>query len=363
MLKHVYVYLGFALITIVAGLKPFYNWDSLPYSAILLEMDGVPPEKLCDSVYTLAKTHLPEKEYQLLIDKEGYRTIMQHADEGFYQQLPFYYIKPLYLGAAYLAYQLGFSLPYATVVPSLIAFYLLLLIVYQWTKKHTGSPVAFIICCTLALSLPFSGLARESSPDALSCFFMLYACLASLRKNMTFWVYLLFASAILTRPDNIIFVLLWYSGMWILAFEKLKPLLYGSVLAILAFILPKFWLDNYSYPVLFYHSFVEQLIFPNQASISLGLTDYLTVVLRNSYRELTQSYLLFIAAFFAMLYQQKKISKPIGILGGITTLAIAIRYTFFPVLTGRFMAFYYLLFFALILTTLTNKHEHIRSTH
>src|SRR5688500_10068018 len=103
---------------------PGYNWDMLPYMGIVLEYEG--DTTVHEQVYTIAKTELPPTAFTQLTDSTvPYRSAVYHSPELFRKQLPFYVVKPLYTRMVQWFYLAGLPLTKATVMPSLIACFLL----------------------------------------------------------------------------------------------------------------------------------------------------------------------------------------------------------------------------------------------
>ena len=169
----IYFLILLALTTALA-FKPGYNWDMLPYMAITEKIDGVNPfNKIHEDVYNNAKKNLSSKRYNSLTDTaNAYRKKMFENADAFQTQLPFFYIKPVYLISVYIFYKLGVALTYATIMPSLIAFVCINLLAYFWFRRFRLSFPAFITALVLVcvITIPF---ATRSNPDGLAFLFAL----------------------------------------------------------------------------------------------------------------------------------------------------------------------------------------------
>ena len=121
--------------------RPLYNWDLLPYSALILKMDGYDEKKAFAYTFEAAKKNIPPGAYYLLTDSmNAYRYKLANNDQAFNEQLPFYVVKPLYTFLAYLAYKAGFSLLQATFDP----FFYFLLIDRSFTLLLAKSVSPFV---------------------------------------------------------------------------------------------------------------------------------------------------------------------------------------------------------------------------
>lgn len=354
-LKRNAFYIGLIVLTALASLKPNYNWDCLPYMAIALQMDDAHQsnEQLHTYVYAQAKKHIPEQQYKLLIADTPYRQQMKTNAEAFIQQLPFYHIKPIYVALVWLSYSAGLSLPFSTVLPSLLAFFGIGIILFKWLSKFVSQNQSILITCCILLAMPFTGIGRESSPDALSCFFILLGCYWFFVKKCWLWVAPTLVLAILTRPDNIILVGLFCLLLLVKKYWSITDILLVFGFGILSFIIPKLFLASYSWQTLFYHSFIEHLTFPSDTVVNLTLSDYIFAIARNAFREFNVSLIPFLLIFAIPIWNyRKKLTADLSIVWLTIGLTILLRYLLFPVFTGRFMAPYYLIAILLIINQL-----------
>lgn len=350
-IKHLAFYFGLLLITALAAFKPNYNWDCLPYMAIVLETNKtLSPEELHREVYNQAKQHIPAEQYNLLVANKPYRIAMQHNAMAFYQQLPFYRIKPLYIALCALFYKLGVNIAFATVIPSLLAFFGIGVVLFFLLKNVVSQNQSMAITYCLLLAMPFTGIGRESSPDAISCFLMLLGCYWFFKKKCWHYIAPAFALAVLARPDNIIFVMLFGVCLLVKKYWSVTDAVIVIASGLLAYFVPQLFFEGYNWKTLFYHSFIKHLTYPKDAIISLTITDYIFAVLRNAFREFNSSFIPLLLIFIISIWNYRKIiTKDLTILWLSIGATIIVRYLLFPVFTGRFMAPYYLIAILLII--------------
>src|ERR1700722_1366719 len=148
--------------------KPEYNWDMLPYMALVLKADNADIKTVHDLIYQKAKQNLPSLTYQNLAGANDYRKKMSEDALAFNNQLPFYVVKPLYVWVVYMFYKSGFSLTASTILPSIFAFLLCGILLYYWLKKYIGEVYASGMSLFVMLSPPILSTARLSTPDLLS---------------------------------------------------------------------------------------------------------------------------------------------------------------------------------------------------
>ena len=114
-----------------------YNWDMIPYMSIILSYDNADISSVHDTVYNTLKQQTPANDYNLLSD--GGVEMRKHAarDAGFFaDQLPFYTVKPLYTRFGYCLYKIGVPLTKATLLPSIISYFLIGILICYWLKKY-----------------------------------------------------------------------------------------------------------------------------------------------------------------------------------------------------------------------------------
>lgn len=338
-------YIFFILgLTIMLALKPDYNWDMLPYMAILEKMNGVKPfSRVHENVYFNAQKNLPQKKYKELVDiKDKYRTKMAADAFAFETQLPYFDIKPVYLISAFVFYKIGFSLAYATVLPSLISFAFINFISFVWLKKFSLSFKALLaalllICC---LAIP---LATRSNPDGLSCLFLLTGSYFFLEyKNLFLSVFFLILS-ILVRPENIIFSFLLYSIVLAGKWERKVPiyisLIYLCLLA-LSYFLPEKLMSNAGWSSLFYHAFIDNTADPFVKQ-TITVSIYLKVIQENflNIKSLALFILLFILSVLILQRTSFRFKKAdLYQLYYVAVIAsVIIKLLLFPMLSFRFI--------------------------
>lgn len=178
----------------------------LPYMAVVLQYDGNNNiEKIHSEVYNIAKQSASGNDFDKLIDSNSaFRKSVFSAPAEFSQQLPFYVVKPLYTGFCYLFYSCGVPLPKATVLPSVISFFLISLLLFSWIRKYYSGVVTCIFSMLLMLSPFMMQAAKLATPDLLSALLLLSGMYSFLEKkhfNLTAAFFLL---SIFARLDNVI---------------------------------------------------------------------------------------------------------------------------------------------------------------
>ena len=103
---------------------PAYNFDMLGYMALVVRMDQTKDlGKVHTITYENARRIVPAEEYKKLTETPAFRKKFASDPLQFQKILPIYSVKPLYIGMCWLFYKAGFSLPAATVMPSILAYF------------------------------------------------------------------------------------------------------------------------------------------------------------------------------------------------------------------------------------------------
>ena len=62
---------GLLLVTaIVLARRPYYNWDMFPYMAIIMAAPGEPFSETHKRVYSEARSHMPEQDFQAIAARQ-----------------------------------------------------------------------------------------------------------------------------------------------------------------------------------------------------------------------------------------------------------------------------------------------------
>lgn len=200
------------LLVLLAGLmifqysrKPIYNWDMIPYMGVALEYSEHDIHKLHDHVYTILKREIPNSVYKTLTAKIEDRYDCLVNDKAFEDELGYFRVKPLYTIMVYALYKAGVHLVTATLIPSYLASFFILIVLYSWLSKYIQKPLALIATLLLGLYPPFREIAELSSPDAMSNLFILLSLYLAANKKMDYRLVVSLVLTVICRVDNFIF--------------------------------------------------------------------------------------------------------------------------------------------------------------
>ena len=357
-------------ISIYSYKKAEYNWDVLPYMAVILQYDGnTDIEKIHGEVYKIAKQSLSEKDFDRLVDStSAYRKSVFTNPAQFSQQLPFYVVKPLYTGLCYLFYKCGVSLPNATVLPSVISFFLISLLVYFWIRKYFAQISGFTFS-TLLMLMPFMlETVKLSTPDLLSALALIsgiYSYIEIKNHNLSALFLLL---SIFIRLDNVIPVAIITVAIFFIDIRKGSVTIWKYILftvAVMAsYLLVSWQAHKFGWSIFYYTDFATHLNTSYDIHKPFSLSGYIDLVKSQAMTGLYYSSLMFYLFLgFILLYFHKRneienISKEnLFIIAFLAS--IIIRFIAQPVVADRFYLAYYLIISIFVLKKLPGFYRYV----
>lgn len=326
--------------------NPVYNWDMIAYMGVALEYAEPDLSKVHKETYATLQAEVPPKVFADLtniIEDRHNCLVNVHAFEN---ELSYFRVKPLYTGAVFLLYHLGVPMFYATLLPSLLATFLMLLVVYFWLAMYVKKIFALILALLLGLYPPFRELAQLSSPDAMSNLLILLS-LYLIANGKTGWMLgSCIVLSVLCRVDNFLFAGVVVYFVYLSDYGKGKLLLLGSILAVIAIV------GIIGIPVLMGDSPDWFLKFAYTASSDHYIQHWRDVLylFRHSL-----FYLLFIVVALTLLLNKKYLaSRRIAV---IVTLSVMLHMILFPSLQERFLVAYEFALIIMLVNYLREKYK------
>lgn len=339
--------------------RPAYNWDMLAYMAVAASYENDHAVEVHDKVYELARKELPPEKYQLLVDSSNkYKTSVAQNAAEFNLQMPFYVVKPLYTGMVYLFHKAGFSLTKSTVVPSVIAYFLIGLLLINWIRKYLRFYAALVLSSLIMLLPPMLQVAKLSTPDCLSAFFVLWAIYFVVEKKLVVVPFVLLLVSVFARLDNAILSTLLFPA---LALTKmldqkisLKKQMLFLVASVLSYLIVSSCAMHYGWNILYYPSFSAHLNTGHDIHQSFSIASYLKLVLSQLMVGLFFSWLMLFVFLVALLSMASPASNgkkwnmdQVVLL--FFLFVIALRFMLQPVIADRFYIPYYLVALVLLI--------------
>ncbi len=175
------------------------------YMALVVEKEKGTMDGVVEETKQILRKELPSKEYQDHADR------ITEADPMIFER---YRIKPLYVLLVFAFQKLGFSFIHATLVSSLICYFLIGLTVWRILITRLEPFKTLLVSVVCMLILPVLILARLSTPDAISCLLLLNAISFIYSGGSKAVWYSLLILAICTRLDNVVSELIILFSLW-----------------------------------------------------------------------------------------------------------------------------------------------------
>ena len=234
----------------------------LAYMALVVKLqhNNISVDQVHEITYTEAKKNIPAIEYDFLLGGD-YRKTMAENPAAFYSQLPFYVVKPMYVGLVYLFNTAGFSLPLSTAIPSILSYLLIGFLLLYWLKKYLNPFFAFAVSLLIMYSGFMVSVARESTPDCLSAALLLSAFYFIIEKPSLRAVLFFMILSVFARLDNIItwgmiISFLFYSKKSVLKISSKQYVLILFILTV-CYLGITFLVRSFGWSISFYNDFVS----------------------------------------------------------------------------------------------------------
>ncbi|MFI5186239.1 MAG: hypothetical protein ACHQF0_05910 [Chitinophagales bacterium] len=261
---------------------PQYNFDMLGYIALVVRMDQTRDlDEVHAITYGKVKEIIPAEEYRKLTEGLSFRKKFAANPVEFNKLLPVYIVKPLYVWMCYLFYKGGFSLPAATVMPSITAYLIIGLFLFFWLCNYLKKGVAFVGSLLIMFSLFAVNIAGLSTPDSLSALFLFVSVYFIVEKKNLLLMFLFFLLSIFTRVDNVItcfFIIsfLTFIPKW-RSINRSQFFLMSAILAI-AYICAILPVRQFGWSIFYYSQYAKYIDFSRNFDQAISFSSYLSLV-------------------------------------------------------------------------------------
>ena len=331
---------------ITAWQHPAYDFDIIPYSALAVGLEGGSAQSIQVRTYQLLRDAVPSDIYKEMTSGSIALTKDIAADyHSFIQQLPFYWLKPLYVALMYAFLKLGINPMVGSQFLSLAAGLFILLFLYRWLRTFASVGLSVLSGSLLLLAAGYFDLVGQMGPDLLSSALIFAVFYTSFVKKEEYLVPWVLMAAVLMRSDNIILVILWmaYNQFYSETPLKKKWAILFLVVNIAMVEIISIASHFYGWSTLFYHTFYGYLSYPAEYHSHITISQYLNTLL-HSFRVKPPANSI---AFFLLLASMGQILRREGALPSayvtIALLSVLIHYLLFPGIYPRFFFAYYLL--------------------
>lgn len=337
----------------MSSTRPHYNWDMLMYIASAKALDGGSLQEIHAYTYRQTRQVTSPKQFKVLTTLFYNHETYKHP-KLFQEQLPFYRVKPLYIGLVYLLHKAGVHIASATHLISGVSVALALMLLCLLMLPYSSNPLVYLLP-PLALVFDVVHVARLSTPDGLAFFGMMLAVYLLL-KQRTLPLLFLLPLLVGIRTDYVLFVaplgllLLWSNPRykwWTMLSLGATAGLYLTI-SILS--------QNAGWSVLFFFTFIQKHLTPLSRPVSVSFQDYLVVLFDGlsalpSKVDFVTYVVLTGGGFWALKQRLKEVAWPALVrsrtmLLFVTGLLFAgTHFLLFPVVKARFFLGAYMLGF------------------
>lgn len=248
--------------------NPLFTWDMLGYAAAVTTLGPHDVQQAHANIYQQLRQVAPVEQFYDLTTRTAYRVTMHNDAEAFFQQVPYYKIRLVYLGLLSTVMRFGVDVFTAVQLISAVSSGLILLVFYLGYQKYIHS--------VFWLAIPFIyyqisndlHLFQFGAVDIFAFLWILLINIAFLHRSLL--LYPLLATAVLIRTDFIIYSFLIFAVLIALQPAGWRRILITAVITCVLFVSVNTWAGNYGWQSLIYFVFITDM----QATHPLSYRDY-----------------------------------------------------------------------------------------
>lgn len=357
----IFYIISLVVIMIFSYRKPAYNWDMLGYMALVLKKEQSDVNLIHNRTYAEAKQNIPAKEYEYLLGGPKRKLRAENAT-AFYNTLPFYAVKPLYIEMVTMFHKAGFSLPVATILPSLFSYFITGLFLLFWLSRFLRFHWALLFSFTIMYSGLLVSLSRTSTPDFLSALLLLVSFYFILEKPSFRWLVFTLVLAIATRIDNIlacvmIMSFLFFGKKWAKSISVSQYVSSLLLFIVAYFLITYLSISSFGWSVFYYPSFALHLDLSGAGHSSFPVKEYFSLMYTQLITGIVHyNFMILLLLFFLILYLRPPLVNGLPFAQSFSVLLMGIvlvRFVLYPDLADRFHVSYFLVFVIIILKELS----------
>lgn len=248
---------------------PGYNWDFLAYIGLSVSADQRDAESMHGAAYGLIRERLSDEQFSLLISAPA-ATDLYENPEHFASHLKMFEIKPFYILIVRTLSRIGVNPIDALLWLSLLPALLICVLAYHWLRDLAGAGLSVTIVVLFSIGSRLFDIGRVAFPDALSGLMLLVGIWCLLQRKRVVFGLVIWVLSIWVRTTNILYVapvtlLFWWNDY----FRQDAPTKTGILRSMIkskymifftSSIVSYLWITyryDYSWWLLFYHSFIE----------------------------------------------------------------------------------------------------------
>jgi len=271
-------------------LRPYHNWDMIPYAACARSFELHDREILHAATYAELERSVPADTYRALTSGLYRQTVSEDA-EAFAQQLPFYQIRILYNALVFVMAKMGVNVFVATHLVSALAAIAGLWVVLLTFRPYVKTALLFLVP-PFAVVFGLLDVAKYGTPDGLA--FLAVCLMACLLVGQNRGMLIVLPLSVLVRTDLIVLVVLvTYYLVFVIRQWRFAAIV-SLVAAVVGYALVNAAYGHYGLSATYYMTFVEAVAYPADAGIGIGFRDYLAILAGSAREILTNAaFLLF----------------------------------------------------------------------
>lgn len=281
------------------------------------------------------REELPEDDYQDIAAGSDFRRDVASNPDHFKQQLRFYQIRPLYIRLLAILHDLGIGYVQATRLISAVAFLILGMLLFVWSRRYVAEwPSAIGVLLLLVTPVIFTA-ARTGSPDAISALAVVLGSYLILERSQLVIGSAVLLASLFLRTDNVIFVMLLLTWFGITRGGRVRLIAVGFAVACLVSV---FAIDriehSYPWPILMQNT-ANPIVNPAEVKSAIGISDYLSAVYE-MVDEASQGSVLVFPFLAGAVLMSRKISAQWTGLVKVILLSWAAHIVLFPHIEDRY---------------------------
>ncbi|MDD5769718.1 MAG: hypothetical protein PHE25_02020 [Candidatus Gracilibacteria bacterium] len=350
--------------------NPWVDWDIVSYIGNVKYIENKNIEIIHKETYNELREYLDQKRYDIIKQANQYRKDIFKDKEAFYDIMPFYNIKFIYIYSIYFLSKTGLSIINSILAISIFSYLIFSSILFFVFKKEIEKQtLLFFPLYLLTFSSPIIIAARSTTPDMFGAMLLFLGVFLVLKKQLIGGIAILIFS-LGVRTDNIIFigVLLFYLKAFGYNEYKInfKTFFIGSILTIGFYKGINSYFDNFGYWKLYYNSFIKAIPYPSSFEAIITLREYLSIFkekialllgLRDN-KPITFFPFYIILAMITFILAMKNKVKLNNIYVGlllISTFTLIFKFAIFPNIQERYFISYFIIIFISLLKIAFNE--------
>jgi hypothetical protein len=347
--------LFFLLLSVWAVRQPHYTWDLLGY--VGCAVDSTNAKEIQGAAFAAIRNAPSDEGIRA---DNSYRADVTANPYHFAEQLPFYSIKPVYVELIKILHRAGIPFEKSAAVISAVSNFLLAVLLWQWLSVYLSGWSLAASSTLIMLSPNVLALSRWTTPDCLATLVASLALYLILERKAYFWGSSLLLIDVWIRTDALVLAGVVFAVL--VLSRKLDVAQFASLssLALASYFTINHFAGSYSWPALFYNSFMGGLVAPGETVIHLSRFAYVHQIVRGVFVWLIEGsfalYLL-LGGLAVWLNRSSSYSRMIG----AVLAARVLSYMLYPNGDQRYTAVLFVLIpVALVIAVHLNKHT--RST-